>query len=95
MKFYCHAYPNPLIEGVRFNNHYAETSDPYVIEALRKSPLAVEVETSPVTHEPEDDKPNYEEMTVSQLRSALKDRGVDAPNRLKKDDLIALLERVS
>ena len=27
MKFYRHAYPNALIEGVRFNNHYAETFD--------------------------------------------------------------------
>lgn len=99
MKFYCHAYPNPLIEGVRFKNHYAEVTDQATIDALIKSPMAVVVETAEVKEPPKQEEVkeepapvDYEEFTVAELRQMLKVKGIEFPPKARKDLLIKLLE---
>ena len=41
---------------------------------------------------PEAPKPDYGSMTVAQLRTLCGERGIDAPKKAKKAELIALLE---
>lgn len=96
MKFYCHAYPNALIEGVRFNNHYAETFDATEIINLTKSPLAVpveedtEVEERPITRDEKDI--DYKEFTMTELREYLDLLKIEYPAKARRYELLKILE---
>lgn len=96
MKFYCHAYPNALIEGVRFNNHYAETFDATEIINLTKSPLAVLVEEDtdgeerPITRDEKDI--DYKEFTMTELREYLDLLKIEYPAKARRYELLKLLE---
>ena len=97
MKFYCHAYPNALVEGVRFTNHYAETFDATEIINLTKSPLAVPVEEDvpegeqkPITRDERDI--DYQEFTMTELREYLNLLNIDFPAKARRYELLKLLE---
>ena len=96
MKFYCHAYPNALIEGVRFNNHYAETFDATEIINLTKSPLAVLVEEDtdgeerPITRDEKDI--DYKEFTMTELREYLDLLKIEYPAKARRYELLKILE---
>ena len=96
MKFYCHAYPNALIEGVRFNNHYAETFDATEIINLTKSPLAVPVEEDregedrPITRDEKDI--DYKEFTMTELREYLDLLKIEYPAKARRYELLKILE---
>ena len=96
MKFYCHAYPNALIEGVRFNNHYAETFDATEIINLTKSPLAVPVEEAtdgeerPITRDEKDI--DYKEFTMTELREYLDLLKIEYPAKARRYELLKILE---
>ena len=96
MKFYCHAYPNALIEGVRFNNHYAETFDATEIINLTKSPLAVPVEEDtdgeerPITRDEKDI--DYKEFTMTELREYLDLLKIEYPAKARRYELFKILE---
>ena len=96
MKFYCHAYPNALIEGVRFNNHYAETFDATEIINLTKSPLAVPVEEDtdgeerPITRDEKDI--DYKEFTMTELREYLDLLKLEYPPKARRYELLKILE---
>ena len=96
MKFYCHAYPNALIEGVRFNNHYAETFDAAEIINLTKSPLAVPVEEDtdgeerPITRDEKDI--DYKEFTMTELREYLDLLKIEYPAKARRYELLKILE---
>ena len=96
MKFYCHAYPNALIEGVRFNNHYAETFDATEIINLTKSPLAVPVEEDtagegrPITRDEKDI--DYKEFTMTELIEYLDLLKIEYPAKARRYELLKILE---
>ena len=96
MKFYCHAYPNALIEGVRFNNHYAETFDATEIINLTKSPLAVAMEEDtdgeerPITRDEKDI--DYKEFTMTELREYLDLLKIEYPAKARRYELLKILE---
>ena len=96
MKFYCHAYPHALIEGVRFNNHYAETFDATEIINLTKSPLAVPVEEDtdgeerPITRDEKDI--DYKEFTMTELREYLDLLKIEYPAKARRYELLKILE---
>lgn len=99
MKFYCHAYPNALIQGVRFTKGFAETIDPRDIMALTESPLveeynpvALDIPAIVVDEEPALPRISYLEFTITELKKYLDMKGIEYNHRAKRDVLIKLLE---
>lgn len=98
MRFYCHAYPNALIQGVRFTKGYAEATSTKDIEGLNNSPIVVQVkpdspEEVKATEVISEKEPliDYDELTITELKRFLTRQGIEFPSKARKDVLISLL----